>query len=116
MPSWLQFGLRGTPTAADVAKVVETGIVPRVNTGIAHRKAGVAQTGADLVRLPMQVLKEASVTLADRYGYLRCGATKLIELAIPLGISALPRPTYEPLQVKYFKRLAPDGANGLLSV
>jgi len=37
---------------------------------------------------------------------------KLIDLTIPLGIATPPWPTYEPLQIKYFKRLAPNGANG----
>jgi arylformamidase len=37
---------------------------------------------------------------------------KLIDLTIPLGIATPPWPTYEPLQLKYFKRLAPNGANG----
>ena len=35
-----------------------------------------------------------------------------IDLTIPLGIGTPPWPTYEPLQMKYFKRLAPNGANG----
>ena len=39
---------------------------------------------------------------------------KTIDLTIPLGIGTPPWPTYEPLQVKYFKRLAPNGANGQL--
>jgi arylformamidase len=39
---------------------------------------------------------------------------KIIDLSIPLGIGTPPWPTYEPLQVKYFKRLAPNGANGQL--
>lgn len=39
---------------------------------------------------------------------------KLIDLTIPLGIGTPPWPTYEPLQVKYNKRLAPNGANGQL--
>ncbi len=37
---------------------------------------------------------------------------KIIDLTIPLGVGTPPWPTYEPLQVKYFKRLAPNGANG----
>lgn len=37
---------------------------------------------------------------------------KVIDLTIPIGIGTPPWPTYEPLQVKYFKRLAPNGANG----
>lgn len=39
---------------------------------------------------------------------------KLVDLSIPIGIATPPWPTYEPLQVKYFKRLAPNGANGQL--
>ncbi len=39
---------------------------------------------------------------------------KFLDLTIPLGIATPPWPTYEPLQVKYFKRLAPNGANGQL--
>lgn len=39
---------------------------------------------------------------------------KLIDLTIPLGIATPAWPTYEPLQMKYFKRLAPNGANGQL--
>jgi arylformamidase len=39
---------------------------------------------------------------------------KVIDLTIPLGVGTPPWPTYEPLQIKYFKRLAPNGANGQL--
>jgi arylformamidase len=39
---------------------------------------------------------------------------KAIDLSIPLGIGTPPWPTYEPLQVKYFKRQAPNGASGQL--
>jgi arylformamidase len=39
---------------------------------------------------------------------------KVLDLTIPLGIGTPAWPTYEPLQVKYFKRLAPNGANGQL--
>ena len=41
---------------------------------------------------------------------------KFLDLTIPLGIATPPWPTYEPLQVKYFKRLAPNGANGQIVV
>ena len=41
---------------------------------------------------------------------------KMYDLSIPIGISTPPWPTYEPLQVKYFKRLAPNGANGQLVI
>ena len=39
---------------------------------------------------------------------------KMYELSIPIGIGTPPWPTYEPLQMKYFKRLTPNGANGQL--
>lgn len=45
---------RGTPTGIDVRRVVETGIQPLINTGIAHRQAGVGQIGAGLVRAPLE--------------------------------------------------------------
>lgn len=60
---------RGTPTGIDIRKVVEKGITPRVNTGIAHKDAGVGQVGAGLVRPPMEMFEEALVAFAERYGY-----------------------------------------------
>jgi hypothetical protein len=60
---------RGTPVGIDLRKVVETGITPRVNTGIAHRNAGVGQIGAGLVRPPMAIFEEALVAFADKYGF-----------------------------------------------
>jgi hypothetical protein len=59
---------RGTPTGIDIRKVVELGITPRINTGIAHREAGVGQVGAGLVRPPMEVFEAALVAYAERYG------------------------------------------------
>jgi hypothetical protein len=50
---------RGTPTGIDIRKVVKTGITPRVNTGIAHKKPGIGQVGAGLVRPPMECFEEA---------------------------------------------------------
>ena len=40
---------RGSPTGIDVCKVVETGILPVVNTGIAHKEPGVGMVGAGLL-------------------------------------------------------------------
>ena len=59
---------QGTPTGIDIAKVVEKGITPRVNTGVAHKNAGVGQIGAGLVRPPMSMFEEALVAYAERYG------------------------------------------------
>jgi hypothetical protein len=63
-----QLGFRGTPTGIDVRKVVELGITPRVNTGIAHREAGVGQIGAGLVRPPMAPFVEALKASAAALG------------------------------------------------
>ena len=60
---------RGTPTGIDIRKVVEKGITPRVNTGIAHKDAGVGQVGAGLVRPPMGMFEEAVVAFAEQYGF-----------------------------------------------
>ena len=60
---------RGTPTGIDIRKVVEKGITPRVNTGIAHKNAGVGQVGAGLVRPPMEMFEEAVGAFAEKYGF-----------------------------------------------
>jgi hypothetical protein len=60
---------RGTPTGIDIRKVVEKGITPRVNTGVAHKDPGVGQVGAGLVRPPMAVFEQALVAFAEKYGY-----------------------------------------------
>ncbi len=60
---------RGTPTGIDIRKVVEKGILPRVNTGIAHKDPGVGQVGAGLVRPPMAMFEQALMAFAEKYGY-----------------------------------------------
>lgn len=50
---------RGTPTGIDIRKVIETQILPIINTGIAHKDAGVGQVGAGLVRPPMKCFEDA---------------------------------------------------------
>ncbi|HSS77655.1 MAG TPA: DUF1116 domain-containing protein [Thermoanaerobaculia bacterium] len=60
-------GFRGSPVGIDLRKVVELGITPRVNTGIAHRLAGVGQVGAGLVRPPMEIFEAALVAFAEQY-------------------------------------------------
>ena len=59
---------RGTPVGVDLRKVVELGLTPRVNTGIAHREAGVGQVGAGLVRPPIEIFEEALVAFAEHHG------------------------------------------------
>jgi hypothetical protein len=62
---YLEF--RGTPTGIDIRKVVEKNIAPRINTGIAHKDAGVGQIGAGLLRAPMKVFEDALVAYAEKY-------------------------------------------------
>ncbi len=50
---------RGTPTGIEIQKVIETQIRPIINTGIAHKDAGVGQVGAGLVHPPMKCFEDA---------------------------------------------------------
>jgi hypothetical protein len=50
---------RGTPLGIDVRKVMETGILPQINTGIAHRNPGIGMVGAGVLRAPEQCFKDA---------------------------------------------------------
>jgi len=60
-PQWripaLEF--TGAPVGIDVRRVVETGIAPAINTGIAHRRAGVGQVGAGVARAPLACFESA---------------------------------------------------------
>ena len=55
---------RGTPVGIDIRRVVETGIAPLINTGIAGRIPGTGQIGAGVVRAPLACFEEALVALA----------------------------------------------------
>ncbi len=57
----------GVPTGIDVRRVVATGITPVINTGIAHRQAGIGQVGAGTVRAPLEAFREALRTLAGTH-------------------------------------------------
>jgi Protein of unknown function (DUF1116) len=56
----------GTPAGVDARKVVDTGIAPIINTGIAHRAAGIGQIGAGITRAPLACFAQAIVALAER--------------------------------------------------
>ena len=66
-PKWtipaLEFA--GTPTGIDIRRVVETGIAPAINTGIAHKRAGVGQVGAGIARAPLACFEQALKAFAD---------------------------------------------------
>ena len=57
-------GFRGTPTGIDVRLVLQTGILPQINTGIAHRQPGIGQIGAGLVTPPRECFEAAGRALA----------------------------------------------------
>jgi hypothetical protein len=57
-------GFRGTPLGFDARAVVNTGVLPTINTGIAHRDPGVGQVGAGLVKPPMEAFVGAIRGLA----------------------------------------------------
>ncbi|HRD78712.1 MAG TPA: hypothetical protein PK264_22695, partial [Hyphomicrobiaceae bacterium] len=58
----------GVPTGIDVRYVVETGIAPTINTGIAHRKPGIGQVGAGIVKAPLGCFRAAVEELAAKLG------------------------------------------------
>lgn len=65
IPTW---DFQGACLGIDVRKVVETGITPLINTGIAHKNAGVGQIGAGTVRAPLACFEKALEALAKKHG------------------------------------------------
>jgi hypothetical protein len=61
-------GFVGTPTAIDARRVVESGVAPVINTGIAHREPGIGQIGAGLTRAPLACFGPALRELGRRLG------------------------------------------------
>lgn len=56
----------GSPSGIDVLKVLDTGVLPVINTGIAHREPGVGQIGAGIVNAPSEVFALAARALSER--------------------------------------------------
>lgn len=65
IPTW---DFKGSPLGIDIRKVVETQITPIINTGIAHKKAGVGQVGAGTVRAPLACFEKALEAYAKSKG------------------------------------------------
>ncbi|MGH2474235.1 MAG: DUF1116 domain-containing protein, partial [Candidatus Limnocylindrales bacterium] len=61
-------GFIGTPTGIDARRVVDSGIAPVINTGIAHRAAGVGQIGAGIARAPLACFAAGLRALASSLG------------------------------------------------
>ena len=59
---------RGTPVGIDIRKVLETGITPLINTGIAGKKPGIGQIGAGVARAPLHCFEQALEAFSARSG------------------------------------------------
>ena len=62
-----QLNFRGSATGIDIRKVIELGILPQINTGMAHREPGVGQVGAGLVNPPRECFEKALLAFAAEY-------------------------------------------------
>ncbi len=60
------FNFRGTPVGFDIRKIVEKQQTPFINTGIAHKDAGIGQIGAGLLYAPMDCFKQALKRFAEK--------------------------------------------------
>lgn len=58
---------RGTPTGIDLLAVIETGVQPIINTGIAHKEPGIGQIGAGVGRAPRDCFVAAVKTFCETY-------------------------------------------------
>jgi len=58
----------GVPVGIDIRLVVKTGLVPTINTGIAHKEPGIGQVGAGVVRAPIACFEQALVAFAESVG------------------------------------------------
>lgn len=55
----------GVPTGIDVRKVIQSGIMPIINTAIAHKDAGIGMIGAGIVNPPVEAFEKALLALAE---------------------------------------------------
>ena len=69
-PEWTiaAMDFAGVPTGIDIRLVVDSGVVPVINTGIAHREPGIGQVGAGVVKAPLACFQQAIVAIAKDLG------------------------------------------------
>jgi hypothetical protein len=58
-------GFATAPLGIDVRAVVDSGMAPVINTGIAHREPGIGQIGAGIARAPLDCFRQAVLALAE---------------------------------------------------
>lgn len=68
IPTW---NFQGICLGIDARKVVEKGITPVINTGIAHKEAGIGQIGAGTVHPPIACFEKAVMAYAEKLGFGR---------------------------------------------
>jgi hypothetical protein len=56
----------GIPTGIDIRKVVQTGIMPVINTAIAHKDPGIGMIGAGITHPPVDCFEQALLALSQR--------------------------------------------------
>jgi uncharacterized protein DUF1116 len=57
----------GTPMGIDIRKVVETGILPSINSAVIHKATGAGQIGAGIVKAPYECFAKALVAFGEKY-------------------------------------------------
>jgi hypothetical protein len=57
----------GIPRGIDLRKVMDTGILPFINTGVAHKKPGMGTVGFGVLRAPIDCFKQALRAMAEKY-------------------------------------------------
>ncbi|MBF0300304.1 MAG: DUF1116 domain-containing protein [Oligoflexia bacterium] len=56
---------RGAPAGIDIIKVIEKNILPVINTGVAHKLAGIGQVGAGVLNAPTEPFKKAFLKFVE---------------------------------------------------
>jgi hypothetical protein len=60
-------GFIGAPLGIDIRKVVQSSLLPIIDTAIAHKEPGHPIIGAGLVRPPMECFKQALIAFGQKY-------------------------------------------------
>lgn len=60
---------QGTATGIDIRKVMDTRMLPVIDTAIAHKKAGIGMIGAGVVRPPLEAFKQAMSAFGQKYKF-----------------------------------------------
>jgi hypothetical protein len=58
---------RGSALGIDLRKVIDTGVLPIINTGMAHKVAGIGQIGAGIVHPPKECFEDALMAFVEKH-------------------------------------------------